>query len=231
MRRYHRKDWLKFREEVIELDGGACVRCGSSRRQGAILQVHHKEYLSGKLPWEYPYELCETLCRGCHAGEHGIVQPFTGWECVGYDDLGEPSGECELCGTSIRHVFFVQHAKWPSLEVGEICCDHLTDTTLASNHMDSVRRFEARQQRFIRSTRWKSGDDGTFRIHQKGADLIVEPAGNEFRLCVNNVRGKKNFPSVTDAKLLAFELLENGKLDTFLKRLANTMQRAPMRRT
>lgn len=225
MRCYHRKDWLQFRKEVIELDGGVCVRCGRGPLQGAILQVHHKEYLPGKLPWDYPYELCETLCKSCHAGEHGIVQPFTGWECIGYDDLGEISGECELCNTPIRHVFFVQHAKWPSLEVGETCCDHLTGTALASDHMNSVRRFEARQQRFIGSPRWKPYGDGAFCIRQKGVNLVVESSGQEFKLRVDDVLGKKTYSSAVSAKMFVFELIENGKLDAFLSKVGRMRTR------
>jgi len=218
MRHYHRQDWQKYRKEVIELDGGVCVRCKRGPLQGTILQVHHKEYLPGKLPWEYPHDLCETLCKGCHAGEHGIIRPFAGWECIGHDDLGDLSGECELCGNSIRHVFFVQHDKWPSLEVGEICCDHLPDTTEASDHTDSLRRFESRQQRFIQSKRWKPGGDGIIKIRQKGADLAVEPLGQKYRLLVNNIQGKRSFSSADEAKAFAFELFENGKLEAFLKK-------------
>jgi len=217
MRHYHRKDWQEYRKEVIELDGGVCVRCKRGPLQGAVLQVHHKEYLPGKLPWEYPYELCETLCKGCHAGEHGIVRPFSGWECIGCDDLGELIGECELCGNAIRYVFFVQHEKWPSLEVGETCCDHLTDTTEASDHMDSLRRFQSRRQRFIHSKRWKPGGNGVSQIHQKGANLSIEPIGQSYRLLVNNTQGKRRFPSINEAKSFAFELFENGKLDAFLE--------------
>lgn len=216
MRHYHRKDWQKYRKEVIELDGRVCVRCKRGQLQGAVLQVHHKEYLPGKLPWEYPYELCETLCKGCHAGEHGIVRPFLGWECIGYDDLGELIGECELCGNSIRHVFFVQHEKWPSLEVGETCCDHLTDTTEAGDHMDSVRRLESRRQRFIQSKRWKPGNSGVLQIHQKGVNLVIEPFDHNYRLLVNTTQGKRRFSSVVDAKVFAFEIFENGKLEAFL---------------
>ncbi len=210
MRHFRRKDWQRFRKEVIELDGGICVRCRRGPLEGAVLQVHHKEYLPGKLPWEYPYELCETLCKGCHAEEHGIIRPFTGWECFGHDDLGEPTGECEVCGNAIRHVFFVQHAKWPSLEVGETCCDHLTETTEASDHMDSVRRFETRRQRFIQSSRWTHEPDGSLVIYQKGFDLNVVPCPPGFRLIVNSWKGKRQFSSIDEANV---SRLSKSKMD------------------
>ncbi|WP_454654106.1 HNH endonuclease [Bosea beijingensis] len=217
MRRYQRQEWRRFRAEVIELDGGCCVQCKRSSLEGAILQVHHKEYLPGRMPWEYPYELCETLCKGCHAGEHGLVRPFTNWVCVGQDDLGDVSGECELCGNEIRYVFFVHHEKWPALEVGETCCDHLTDTTEASDFMDSVRQQNARRTRFLRSPRWKPLGSGSYKLSQKGANLIVEPSERAFRLRVNGTRGKLRFQSLDEAKAKIFDLFEDGKMEAFLR--------------
>lgn len=218
MRRYQRQEWRRFRAEVIKLDGGGCVRCRRSASEGAILQVHHKEYLPGRMPWEYPYELCETLCKGCHAGEHGLVRPFTNWVCVGQDDLGDVSGECELCGNEIRYVFFLQHEKWPALEVGETCCDHLTDTTEASDFMDLVRRQKARRTRFLLSPRWKPIGSGSFKLSQKGASLVVEPSELAFRLRVNGTQGKLRFRSLDEAKAKAFDLFEDGRMEKFLRR-------------
>jgi hypothetical protein len=120
MKQYRKNDWAVFRKEIIELDGGVCKKCNRSESDGVILQVHHKEYIRGKLPWEYPYQMCETLCKGCHAEEHGRVPPKSGWEYCGSNDLGDLNGTCELCGTSIRYVFYVSHEKWPTLEVGTV---------------------------------------------------------------------------------------------------------------
>ncbi len=218
MRHYYRKDWQKFRDEVIELDGGVCRRCGRGPLQGAILQVHHKTYLPGKMPWEYPYGYCETLCRGCHASEHGIVRPFQGWVCVGDDDLGDLSGECDLCGTQIRYVFFVQHEKWPAMEVGEICCDHLTQTSEASDYMDSKRRYALRESRFISSSRWKRNQDGLLSLMQKGQHISLEKVSENFRLTVNQVTGKKFFKSEEECKRYIFKIIENGTLEAFFRK-------------
>ena len=215
MRNYRRKDWQKFRQEVIELDGGVCVRCGKGPLQGTVLHVHHKQYLKGKMPWEYPYELCETLCQGCHAGEHGIIRPFSGWECFGYDDLGDLSGECELCGNAIRHVYFVGHDKWPSLEVGETCCDHLTSSHEASEH----RRFLERLQRFIDSPRWKPVGDGGLRIVQKRMAIVIQPIDQGFCVVVDDNVGKLSFPATVDAKRFILENVENGKFEAYLAKL------------
>ena len=46
---YNRKEWKEFRDNVIETDGFKCTACGRSQGE-VILQVHHKIYISGKLP-------------------------------------------------------------------------------------------------------------------------------------------------------------------------------------
>ena len=46
-----------------------CCRCGKKSHR---LQVHHKKYIDGLMPWEYENELLESLCSGCHKKEHNI---------------------------------------------------------------------------------------------------------------------------------------------------------------
>lgn len=45
-------------------DKWRCRLCGD---QVTPLQVHHKEYINGNDPWEYPNEKLITLCEHCHA--------------------------------------------------------------------------------------------------------------------------------------------------------------------
>ena len=215
--------WELFREEVIELDGGRCVRCGKDRQMGAILQVHHKQYIKGRKPWEYSYSDCETLCKGCHAGEHGLIPPKTGWEYLGEEDLGGLEGTCEYCGTDIRYVFYISHPKWPSLGVGTVCCDNLTETQLASNHMESVRRFATRKERFVVSPRWKRSN-GRVDIQQKGLVIGIDVAGSTYRIWVNGQPGKKRFKTIDQAKEQVFEVIENGKAEAYLRKKGVTRQ-------
>ncbi|MFN3195275.1 MAG: HNH endonuclease [Chlorobiota bacterium] len=117
---YLKKEWKKFRESVIESDGGKCVQCGRGEDE-AVLQVHHKRYIKGRLPWQYGTKDCETLCKGCHAELHGHIKPRSGWDYLWDDDLGDLSGTCQNCGTSIRYVFHIGHEKWGFMEVGTHC--------------------------------------------------------------------------------------------------------------
>lgn len=212
---YRSNRWIEFREELIELDGGACVRCGRTRDSGTVLQVHHKKYLPKKAPWEYPFELCETLCKRCHAEEHGVIRPESGWEYVGEDDLGGLYGTCDRCHTELRYIFFVQHPKWEPMAVGTVCCDDLTGTKIASDK----RKFDDRLKRFMKSKRWTE-ESGSHIIKQKKITIQVIPSEGEYRLKMNNTNGKKVYASLEAAKARVFEFIESGEADEFFARKA-----------
>ena len=215
---YNKEQWKVFRAEVIELDGKACCRCHKGEAEGAILQVHHKIYLPGRKPWEYPYEDCETLCKGCHSAEHGITRPKVGWEFAGQEDLGELCGSCEYCGTEIRHVFYIYHPHWEMMAVGTECCDHLTGTEIASNHMESVRRFESRRSRFMSSSRWK--DFGYYwSIRQKGISLRIQKSSGAFQILMDEFNGKKRFKTIEAAKAFAFSSIEDGSAEKYIAKM------------
>lgn len=211
----HKERWNKFRLEVIELDGGVCVRCGKGTHEGVVLQVHHKEYINGRLPWDYPYESCETLCKGCHAAEHGKIPPKTGWTYIGEEDLGDLSGSCDYCGNGIRYSFLICHEHWEPVEVGTVCCDNLTGTQLASNHMESTQRFVSRRSRFMSSSRWHE-EQGNCSIVQKDIAVDVRSSFEGFRIYMNGHKGKKVFPTIESAKAAVFEVIENGLAERFL---------------
>jgi len=209
---YRKKLWIEFREEIIELDGYACVRCGKSRDNGSVLQVHHKQYIKGNSPWEYPLELCETLCKGCHASEHGIIRPEHGWDFIGEDDLGGLHGNCERCGTEIRYAFHVHHPHWEPITVGTVCCDDLTSTKLASK----FRKFDERLKRFYKSHRWKYiGDDCL--IKQKRIDIRIYKLSDGYKIQMGATKGVTVYPSIDDAKRRVFEFIESGEADGFFK--------------
>lgn len=226
---YRSKNWAKFREDVFRLDGYACTICGKTAADGAALQAHHKQYLTGRKPWEYPHNLCATVCKGCHAAEHGIIAPRVGWVHEGWDDLGDLSGTCEYCGNEIRYVFLVHHPKWRTLEVGEICCDNLTSTTLASNHMESQRRYLNRRRTFVASKRWQQHSQTHHTIVQKRVCIEVRwTSEGGFQLEINGRRGKLVFKSAIEAKIHAFDMVESGALEAYLTR-QRKMRRSPGR--
>lgn len=216
MQAYRTADWIRFRSEVIRLDGGVCLTCGRGPAEGAILHVHHKQYLPGHKPWEYPHQLCETMCRGCHAAKHGIIPPKFAWEHIGWDDLGGLHGTCECCGTSIRYVFMIGHPDWRPMEVGEICCDNLTSSQEASGLMESKRRYADRLKRFVSSTRWFMDYKNVHHIVQKKINVEVVPKDGAFHLRIAGTIGKRAFSDVHQAKAKVFELIESGVIEDYL---------------
>ena len=54
---------------IRKRDNHKCCRCGAKSNR---LQVHHKKYINGLMPWEYENELLESLCSTCHKKEHNI---------------------------------------------------------------------------------------------------------------------------------------------------------------
>lgn len=58
--------WALRRIEILERDGNCCRLCQSIRH----LNVHHREYIWGQEPWDYPDDLLITLCEKCHGKQH-----------------------------------------------------------------------------------------------------------------------------------------------------------------
>ncbi|MBF0230959.1 MAG: hypothetical protein HQK63_15430 [Desulfamplus sp.] len=78
--------WREKRQEVLKEHHDKCDMCGSSDS----LQVHHKSYLWNLMPWEYPANYYQVLCKMCHSSEHGRR----------YMDK-----KCKQCKTSIADAF------------------------------------------------------------------------------------------------------------------------------
>ena len=55
--------WQKKKTEILKRDKFTCKLCGDTK---TTLHVHHKEYIKGNDPWDYPNNLLVTLCAHCH---------------------------------------------------------------------------------------------------------------------------------------------------------------------
>jgi hypothetical protein len=214
--RYRSRQWYDFKNEVIKIDRGQCTCCGRSKADGVVLQVHHREYLPGRKPWEYPYELCFTLCSGCHAAIHGIIPPKFGWSHAGWDDLGSLDGTCDCCGQSIRYVFLIDHPSWHPLEVGEECCGNLTSEQAARGGLDSERRYRARLKTFLSSTRWCSLLTGIYIIRHEGRLIQIHRELDGFHIRIDGVEGRLRFDHLDAAKTAIFQGMENGRIQRYV---------------
>lgn len=61
--------WQERRLEVLRAADFRCERC----HQQAKLDVHHKRYRPGAMPWEYPDADLIVLCGYCHESAHGLA--------------------------------------------------------------------------------------------------------------------------------------------------------------
>lgn len=225
MKAYRHANWIQFRQEVIKLHRGCCARClRSAVLDDIVLQVHHKRYIRGRLPWEYETTDCEALCKGCHAAEHGHVMPRRGWNWVGVDDLGDLEGNCELCGTEIRYVYAIEHPDWGAMAVGTDCCDKLTQTSEASEHHDKYVKMIDARKRFVASKRWHIRSDGTLTIKQKGIRVEVREGAEGFMISMNGIEGKQRFDNLLEAKMKVFDAIRSGEALEYLKRRKETLE-------
>ncbi len=229
MNLYNHADWKRFRGEVIKLDGDRCVRC-SRGHDDAVLQVHHKRYIPGRKPWEYAHSDCETLCKGCHAEEHGIIMPTSDWFLLATDDLGDLNGNCELCGRALRYSYAIVHPSWGSMAVGTDCCDKLTGTADASEYHNMMLKDRGKLKRFVSSPSWKILPSGEHSIIRTGIAVRIGEADGKFYIGLGPANGKAPHHSLIDAKIKALELIDTGEAAEYLekrrdKELARLRQR------
>jgi hypothetical protein len=203
------KRWKDFRERVFAAQGELCFDCGAGWE--ATLQIHHVAYVPGRLPWEYDVSACRVVCSGCHAREHGHIIPKDGWDLVTDYDLGDLDGNCDLCDTQIRYVFTVHHPAWEPMDVGIICCDNLTGTTLGSERKTVMDRRVA----FTRSRRWKGNV-----LKQEGIRVEIRPFPGEdaYQVCLDVFLGRVRHVSRDDARAAVFDLFEDGVAQAFIER-------------
>lgn len=60
--------WQKKKTEIQQRDNFTCQKCGNTTKN---LQVHHRHYIFGRDPWDYPDQLLILLCEDCHKAEEG----------------------------------------------------------------------------------------------------------------------------------------------------------------
>ncbi len=63
---YRDPRWQKKRLAIMSRDEWTCQDCGDTED---TLHVHHRYYVKGRKPWEYPDEALVTLCASCHKDE------------------------------------------------------------------------------------------------------------------------------------------------------------------
>lgn len=71
----HDPRWQKKRLLIFDRDDFTCTQCGNQRKE---LALHHKVYIPGIEPWDYPDDILITICKDCHDKE------FVRWKYESY---------------------------------------------------------------------------------------------------------------------------------------------------
>ncbi len=163
---YRNEEWYRFANSVKKRDGYKCTKCGRKEPE-VILQVHHTEYKKGLEPWEYPLSNCITVCKGCHAREHNLIEPSRGWTLISIEDLEGLYGVCERkgCGSEIRYEHIIYHPQWGYKSVGSTCVEYLTQEEQELSK-DILKVFKKIND-FVSSSYWENG------ITKKGNSFIT----------------------------------------------------------
>jgi hypothetical protein len=88
--------------------------------------------------------------------------PQRGWVPVTAEDPGDLSGECEACGTEIRHAHTLTHEDWPEeLTVGVQCAERLSTEYAVQIRAGERRAKRAHRERSSWTTiGWKESRKG-----------------------------------------------------------------------
>lgn len=64
---YRDPRWDAKRKHLYRLAEYKCQRCNC---EDSPLHAHHRLYVQGRQPWDYPDDDFEVLCERCHAEHH-----------------------------------------------------------------------------------------------------------------------------------------------------------------
>jgi hypothetical protein len=151
---YQNIEWKKFSDLVKKRDNNLCLKCGRNEHQ-TILQVHHKFYKENLKVWEYALSDCITLCKGCHAREHNLIESNKGWILTDIIDLDSLDGICERvnCQNNIRFEHHIYHPNYGYKIVGSTCVEYLTeeDKYISKKSINIFKKISD----FIENSKWE----------------------------------------------------------------------------
>ena len=87
--------WQRRRLEVMSRDGFRCTECGDEETE---LHVHHKSYVWGRDPWDYPLDNFATLCSRCHELQKEDLKTLQAKLLEELEKLGLPADVGRLTG-------------------------------------------------------------------------------------------------------------------------------------
>lgn len=142
---------------------------------------------------------------------HGV--PKKGWTCIGFEDLGEPASQCEMCeNQDIRYVHQMQHPDYPHiLECGCVCASKMEENYTAALKRESDSKNLALRRRRWLTRKWKVSQSGNHYLKTDGFHIVVFPKGSKWSGMITRsstgagTQARRLYDTQDKAKLGAFD--------------------------
>lgn len=144
--------------------------------------------------------------------------PHKGWQCIGVEDLREPSAVCAMCEcVEIRYVHYMEHPDYPDeLGVGCICAEHMENDYVRPRERETRLKNMARRRSKWHNRKWNISRNGTSYLNTDGFNIQVFEASDAEagwviaimnRQKLNRAKGRRRYVCLANAKLAAFDAL------------------------
>ena len=97
-------------------------------------------------------------------------------------------------------------------------------SSVASEHHDRYVKERDRRARFLNSKRWK-WENKVWRINTRGMSFGIIAECDRFRISLDDITGRSEYPTIVDAKLKVLEMLDTGEAAEFLQRRAEKIRK------
>ena len=140
--------------------------------------------------------------------------PKKGWVCVDVIDLGQPVGECGMCGKEdIRYVHIMRHENHQSIGAGCVCAGKMEGNTEAAKERENALKNKINRFRTFSVTDFKTSAKGN--LYTKYKDTVItfmqnkkENGGWNY---VESGEFSSYFKTLDEAKRAAFEKVDGRR--------------------
>jgi len=139
--------------------------------------------------------------------------PQKGWSCVGVEDLGLPSEQCQMCERQeIRYVHLMEHPNYPEvLGCGCVCAGRMEENYSGARKREADVKNAARRRTGWLMRKWKLSQSGNRYVKTDGFRIVVFQkfggwSGMITQLSTDkSTHARKLYSTQDQAKLAAFD--------------------------
>lgn len=146
--------------------------------------------------------------------------PHKGWTLITVIDIredGQPEWDtdyetCMMCGNEkIRYVHVLEHKEVDDeFRVGCVCAEKMTNDYINPRQRENELRNRSNRRKTWIKRKWKLSKNGNLYLTVDERHIVIyrEKKSNKYKVKIGNVFGKKQFDSLEEAKVAAFNGVE-----------------------